>query len=299
MSILINDAIDSSELIVTKDGRIYHLDLLPDDIADTILLVGDPARVDLVASYWDSIELTRSHREFRTITGYYRGLRLSVISTGIGTDNIDIVLNELDALVNIDLKTRQRHTKPRYLRLLRLGTCGALNPIAKVDSLIFSDWALGLDNLLYYYQDYPQILNQELNNKLLKALNWQISEIVPYLVASSQALKSKFNKPEFLHGITLTAPGFYAPQLRELRLKSSLKFLQDIQFSHKLPDLPPILNFEMETSGLYALATLLGHEVATLCVVVANRYAGTFSKNAESGIRNLIEKSLAILIDSE
>lgn len=294
MSHLLN-VIDGAELIITDEGRIYHLDLLPEDIADTILLVGDPARVDLVASYFDSVDFQRSHREFRTITGLYRGLRISVISTGIGTDNIDIVLNELDALVNINFRSRQRNSHHHSLRLLRLGTCGALNPMAEVGSLIFSASALGLDNLLYYYKDYAKIVDEKLNTQLLEAIKWSIKEIKPYLVSSSHSLRELFISDEILLGLTLTAPGFYGPQVRELRLSSNLKFLQELKFTHSLAELPPILNYEMETSALYALANLLGHDAGTVCVVVANRYMGTFAEHPEEGIKKMIEKVLKIL----
>lgn len=290
------ELIDSAELIITDEGRVYHLDLLPEELADTILLVGDPARVDLVAEYWDNVEFRRSHREFCTITGSYRNQRLSVISTGIGTDNIDIVVNELDALVNIDFATRQRREKTRSLQLIRMGTCGALNKQVQAGSLIFSDWALGLDNLIYYYADYARVLDSELNAKLLSSLEWQIPQISPYLVQCSADLRAVFSSGKFLHGLTLTAPGFYGPQVRELRLASRLKSFEQRDFCHNLSEFPPILNFEMEISALYALAGLLEHKAGAVCVAVANRYAGTFVKNSELAVRNLIESVLTNLV---
>lgn len=283
--------IASSELIITPKGTIYHLDLAPHQLAHTIITVGDPDRVGEVSKYFDSVTHKAKHREFVTHTGFVGKKNISVVSTGIGPDNIDIVLNELDALVNIDFETRLPKEQLTSLSIIRLGTSGALQADVAIDSLVASSLGLGLDNLMHYYQ-YPAI-----NNDLLEAFilhtHLNNSPIIPYLAPSSQKLLSHFNDG-YTKGITVTCPGFYGPQGRVLRASiaqpelinrlSSFKFTQ-----HR------ITNFEMETSAIYGLGALLGHQCLSISTIVANRVLQTFSKDGQASVDNMIKTSLEII----
>jgi uridine phosphorylase len=288
--------IAESELILNSRRAVYHLDLLPEEIAPIVITVGDPQRVSLISSYFNEIEIKRQHREFVTHTGWLNSKRISVVSTGIGTDNIDIVLNELDALVNIDLSARTVKQQLQSLNIIRIGTCGSLQQTAPTDSFIVSTHGLGIDNLLNFYAHSN---NEEEKNILQNFLtHTQINDrfAQPYIAAASASLLKHFVNG-FNHGITITCPGFYGPQGRVLRLGLSdpemIDRLTTFQFgSHR------IMNFEMETAGIYGLGKLLGHHCISLSVVVANRVDKLFSKNADKSIKNLVEKTLGIISSS-
>lgn len=283
-----------SELIISSRNTIYHLDLSPDEIADTVLLVGDPERVALVSSFFSRIEHKKAHREFITHTGYFNGQRISVVGTGIGTDNIDIVLTELDALVNIDFNTRQIKEKKTALRLIRLGSSGSLHPHIDVDSFVCTEYAVGLDNLMYYYAAHPQVMETALTEALQKALPLP-PPLRPYAVCATAALAEQIGQGCF-KGITFTAPGFYGPQGRTIRLNSILPKLDALSdFSYKGC---PVSNFEMETSALYGLGRLLDHQVCTICVIIANRLQKKFSANLTQRMTTLIEQTLIRLTAS-
>jgi uridine phosphorylase len=278
--------IAESELIINNRGAIYHLDLRPEEIARTILTVGDPGRVHEVSKHFDSIEFRAAHREFITHTGHLAGKRLSVISSGIGTDNIDIVLNELDALANIDLDTRTVRPSLTALKIIRIGTCGSLQNNVPVDSFVASTHGLGIDNLLSFYQHQS---NDE-EKQIIQSFITQTQLVQPYITGGASSLIKHF-VGGFHHGITVSCPGFYGPQGRILRI--GLAFpdlvarLSGFSLGHHR-----IANFEMETSAIYGLGRLLGHHCLSLNAVVANRVTKEFSSNAPKAIENLIIKTL-------
>jgi uridine phosphorylase len=278
--------IAESELILNARGAVYHLDLLPEELADTIITVGDPARVQQVSQMFDRMEVQQQHREFVTHTGYVGNKRLSVVSTGIGTDNIDIVWNELDALANINLGTRTIHSTLSSLKIVRIGTCGGLQGHIDVDDFVVGTHAIGLDNLLNYYRleqtDEEDLLLQQFVTQT--QLNSQYSR--PYLCAASVGLLKHFVQG-FHQGITVTCPGFYGPQGRVLRLGLRQPDLVDSLTKFNYGPYK-IVNFEMETSGMYGLSRLLGHSAVSLNVVVANRVTKSFSKNAGAAVDRLI-----------
>ena len=285
--------IQESELIINERGAIYHLDLLPEELANTIITVGDPDRVSKVSSRFDRIEVRRQHREFVTHTGTLNGKRLSVVSTGIGPDNIDIVLNELDALVNIDFKTRTIRHDHTALDIIRIGTSGALQSSIPVDSWVASTHGLGIDNLLNFYradenEEERQLLQGFITQTQLGA---RISQ--PYISSAAPSLLKHFVS-EFHHGITVTCPGFYGPQGRVLRLGLShpdlIDRLTDFSFGQHR-----ITNFEMETAAIYGLGKLLGHHCLSLSAIVANRVNRKFSKDAGNTIDKLINTTIDIL----
>jgi len=275
-----------SELICNSDGSIYHLNLHPEDIADTIITVGDPERVADVSQYFDTVALKKGKREFLTHTGTLNGKRLSVISTGIGTDNIDIVLNELDALVNIDLKTREVRKTRKELSLIRIGTSGAVQPDVPIDSFLLSRAAIGLDGLLHFYKT-TKMQNTVLQNALAAYLDWQDKGIAPYVFDCSGELAQKFEDKALVYGITVTNAGFYGPQGRQLRLQPLLA-----DFHEKLSSFvfngSRITNLEMETAGIYGLAKLLGHHAVSMNAILANRATGEFSKSPKKTVDALI-----------
>lgn len=283
-------SIKTSELIINPNGSIYHLNLKPEDIAKTVIVVGDPNRVDLVAQYFDSIELKVQKREFHTQTGHYKGKRISVVSTGIGTDNIDIVLNELDALVNIDFNTRTIKERLTTLDIIRIGTSGSIQKHVPTDSFVISQQAIGFDSVLHYYKSTP-ILNTALSNALIKHIQWPNNNSTPYVVAADQSLIDKFHSSQTHLGITGTNVGFYGPQGRVLRLA-----IQDETLNNKLASFEfegqTITNFEMESSAIYGLAKLLGHRALSLNAIIANRATGTFSEDTSKAIDNLIKYTL-------
>ncbi len=283
-------SLGDSELILNPDGSIYHLHLLPEDVAPIIITVGDPKRVHEVSKYFDSIEVEKSKREFVTHTGYYSGKRITVISTGIGTDNIDIVFNELDALVNIDFKTR--HVKPNKARLnfIRVGTSGAIQPDIPIDSFVLSSSGVGLDNLLHFY-DYGQFKNSQLELALRKHLQWEERNLYPYVVDCDPMLKDIFSENRIRYGVTITNSGFYGPQGRSLRLTPIVNDFHDklASFQHNNER---ITNLEMETAAIYGLAKLLGHHAVSLNAILANRATGEFSKAGYKTIDALIQFTL-------
>ena len=285
-----------SELIINQDGSIYHLNLQPHQIAPTIITVGDPDRVGEVSKYFDSIQHRVQHREFVTHTGILRGKPLTVISTGIGTDNIDIVMTELDALVNIDFETREPKAALTVLDIVRVGTCGSMQPTAEVDSIIISTKAIGLDNLMHFY-DAEQTGDELLLADALADYLEKKSEdlmLMPYAFSADKNLLQVFDNQGFIKGITVTAPGFYAPQGRILRGRQAepklLKLLMGFQYKKQ-----ELTNFEMETSGIYGIARLLGHKAVSISAVLANRAHNTFSKQAHSTVGTMIEKVLNAL----
>jgi uridine phosphorylase len=286
-------AIAPSELIINSRGAVYHLDTKPEELADTIITVGDPFRVPEVSKHFDQIELKNEHREFVTHTGYIGQKRISVVSTGIGPDNIDIVLNELDALVNIDFETRKVKQALSSLKIIRLGTSGALQANIPVDSLVVSTHGLGLDNLMNFYR---QNTNEE-NNQLIQAFithtQLQNETGKPYITACSSNLLKEF-VDGYHHGITVTCPGFYGPQGRVLRLGLSHPALIDQLTSFSFGN-HKITNFEMETSAIYGLGAALGHKCLSISAIVANRVSKEFSKDGAAAVDKMISKSIEII----
>ncbi|MDB5141883.1 MAG: phosphorylase [Mucilaginibacter sp.] len=286
--------IAETELILNADGSLYHLNLLPEDVAGTVITVGDPERVSQVSRYFDCIELKKSKREFVTHTGTIGGKRLTVISTGIGTDNIDIVLNELDALVNIDLKTRLPKEQLQKLNIIRIGTSGAIQADIAVDSLLVSGAAFGLDTLMHYYKHQTTAPEKQLLNALKSVLPKE-SGFSLYIASADQLLMNKLAH-DLPQGITITAPGFYAPQGREIRARSANPELMSTiqQFSYGGQR---ITNLEMETAGIYGMAAALGHSAISFNVILANRITQTFSQQPELIMDNYIEKILSRLVN--
>lgn len=286
-------AIPDSELIFNADGSIYHLNLQPDHISDTIITVGDPERVALVSQHFDSIETRIHKREFVTHVGYYRGKRLTVVSTGIGTDNIDILLNELDALVNIDFVTREprAHEERINLRIIRVGTSGSLQADIPVGSHLVTEHGVGLDSLMQFYPLVETGLEVEVATGVQQAVGLDYR---PYCVRGSDLLREQLGAGMIV-GNTLTCPGFYAPQGRVLRIDlrraDFIEQLQNFRY-HSAEGEFRLTNFEMETAGYYALGRLLGHEVVSLNAIVANRATGEFATNSEAVINDLIAKTL-------
>lgn len=284
----------ASEFILNSNGSIYHLNLLPENLADTVILVGDPERVERVSKYFDSIEFSIRKREFVTHTGSLKGKRFSVVSTGIGTDNIDIVLNELDALVNIDFATRSLKKQHKSLDIIRIGTSGAIQGDIPVDSFLRSDMAVGFDSLLHYYEN-PDQDHREIEEALSTHLQLSSKLSTPYIISCSPELAARFSDPELIGGITGTNVGFYGPQGRVLRLP-----LQDPGLNSKIESFvfkgQKITNLEMETAGIYGLAALLGHRALSLNAIVANRWTGDFSKDSKQTVDRLIEFTLSQLV---
>ena len=283
-------SLESSELILNPDGSVYHLNLRPENIATNIILVGDQDRVDKVTKHFDSIEFTTQKREFKTTTGSYNKKRFSVISTGIGPDNIDIVLNELDALVNIDLLTRKIKEHLTQLSFVRIGTSGSLQADIPVDSFVLSTHGLDMTGLLHSYQ-IESISNPEIENAFVKHTNWSSKKAYPIIVSNSQELANSLASEIVFQGITATAGGFYGPQGRVLRLP-----LEDATLNHKIDSFSfegnKITNLEMETSAIYGLSKLQGHKAVSMNAIIANRANGTFSKNPSKVVADLIRYTL-------
>jgi len=277
----------ASELVLNTDGSVYHLRAKGEQIADNIIVVGDPNRVEIISSYFDTIECKISNREINTHTGTYKGKRITVISTGMGPDNIDIVINELDAAVNFDLEKREIKKEKRKLNIVRIGTSGALQKEAAVDSFVLSTHGLGIDGVMNFYHPEKDIFEKEIENAFIEQTNWPKNLAKPYVVESSKMLREKFAE-KCMQGITITAPGFYGPQGRLLRIPLRYPEINEnlsaFNYQHQ-----KILNYEMETSALYGIGKSLGHEMLTICVIIANRMAGEFSKNYKSSVVKLIE----------
>ncbi len=290
------NSIAESELIINTRGAIYHLDVKPDELAHNIITVGDPARVKEVSKYFDSVEVERHHREFVTHTGHLGKKRISVVSTGIGTDNIDIVLNELDALVNIDFTTRTINYEQQQLNIIRVGTSGSLQADVPVDSFVASTHAIGIDNLMnFYLQENNEEEKQLLHSFITQTqLHGRFSQ--PYIAGASMSLIKHFVEG-YHQGITVTCPGFYGPQGRILRLGLSHPQLNDhftdFAFGHHR-----ITNFEMETAGIYGLGNALHHHCLSLNAIVANRIHKTFSADGNAAVEKLIKKTLEIIAEN-
>ena len=282
--------IPDSELILNEDGSVFHLHLHPEDVADNVILVGAPERVDLVSSFFSKIEVEVQNREFRTRTGIFNGKRITVTSTGIGTDNIDITVNELDAAVNIDLKTRTIKEKKRQLNLIRIGTSGALQADIEVGQPVISEMAAGFDGMLNYYRDRNTISDLKIEAAFKKHMNWNPLLTSPYFVKASDCLLNKIGF-DMRKGITISAPGFYGPQGRVLRLP-----LQDADINSKITAFEyeghKITNYEMECSAIYGLGALLGHNTITVCSIIANRLNKNASSSYNGSMSDLIETVL-------
>lgn len=278
--------IKSSELILNPDGSIYHLNLRPENIAKDIIFVGDQYRVDRISKHFDTIEFETQKREFKTHTGTYKGKRISVISTGIGPDNIDIAINEIDALFNIDLETREIKKELTSVNIVRIGTSGSLQADIPVNSFVLSQYGLGLDNMMRSYV-MDHITNVPMEDAFIKHTNWDLRKGRPYFIANSAELEAKLDSNQVYKGITGTAGGFYGPQGRVLRLA-----IQDPELNHKIDNFKfedyRITNFEMETSAIYGLCKLLGHHAVSLNTIIANRANGTFSEDPYAAVDQLI-----------
>ena len=277
--------IAETELILTPENKIYHLNLSKEEIANDIILVGDPDRVSVISNKFESIEHKIQNREFVTHTGILNGKRISVIATGIGPDNIDIIVNELDALVNIDFKNRTINKKKKTLNLIRLGTSGGLQKDIEVDSFLVSSFGLGLDNIAHFYES-EEIIEQDMSSKYKQHANWPENLSNPYIVKASDNLLSLF--PDVKKGITATAPGFYGPQGRTLRLNPYITNLHEKMESFNYKE-NRITNFEMETSALYYLGKSLGHNTLTLCAIIANRLTKEYSKDYKKTVEKMID----------
>ncbi|PHS60904.1 MAG: phosphorylase [Flavobacterium sp.] len=287
--------IKESELILNPDGSVYHLNLKPENISDTIIFVGDQDRVEKITKHFDTIEFSTQKREFKTQTGTYKGKRITVISTGIGPDNIDIVLNELDALVNIDLENRVLKKEIKSLDIIRIGTSGSLQADIPVDSFVISTHGLDLNGMLHFYK-LDGICNPKLEDDFIKFTNWNNTKARPILIENSKELERKFESNQTYKGITATAGGFYGPQGRVLRLP-----IEDPELNNKMDTFNfegnRISNFEMETSAIYGLSKLLGHRALSLNAIIANRANGTFSKDSKLVIERLIKYTLDKLVE--
>ncbi|SDW85688.1 nucleoside phosphorylase [Aequorivita viscosa] len=286
----------ASELILTPEGKIYHLDLAPSQLAETVITVGDPGRVKMVSKYFDTIETTAEHREFKTHTGTYKGKRISVVSTGIGPDNIDIVFNELDALVNIDFEKRTEKSKKTSLDIIRIGTSGGLTPEIEVDSFLISKLAIGLDNVMHYYAKTDKIFIREFAQAFINHTDWNPDNSVPYVVKADKTLLKKLSSEKTIEGCTITNVGFYGPQGRVLRAQ-----LQDQGLNEKLKSFEyknhKITNLEMETATMYGLGRLLGHSTLSMNAIIANRASGTFSKDTKATVDALIRYTLEKIVE--
>jgi len=286
-------SIAASELIINSRGAIYHLDCRPEEIANTIITVGDPARVAAVSKHFDSVEVKNHHREFITHTGYLNKKRITVVSSGIGTDNIDIVINELDALANIDFKTRTIKENLTQLNIIRVGTSGSLQMDIPVDSFVASTHGLGIDNLMNFYRQNNNEEEKQLVQSFVTQTQLNNNFAHPSIGSASAALIKNF-VDGFHHGITVTCPGFYGPQGRVLRLGLANPALIDNLTSFTFGK-HRITNFEMETSAIYGMGNLLGHHCLSLNAIVANRISKEFSKDGAAAVENLIKKSLEII----
>jgi uridine phosphorylase len=286
-----NQTLAASELVLNPDGSVYHCNLLPENLANTVFLVGDPGRVPVVSGFFDTIDFQTQKREIVTHTGMKNGKRVTVISTGMGTDNIDIVLSELDAVANIDLKNRSLNKIHKQLTFIRLGTSGSLQADLPVDSFLASSHGLGFDGLVYYYENTEGFSENGFIKKFVKKVGWNKRLPKPYLVESDAELLEKAKKLGFYTGVTATATGFYGPQGRVLRLGIQDKTLNEKLSRFRYRNLK-ITNFEMETSAIYGLSKLMGHRALTINCIIANRFSGQYSKDYQKAMLLLIEKAL-------
>ena len=282
--------LEPSELVLNPDGSAYHIALRPDQVGDLVLVAGDPGRIKLISDQFEHVELRTENREFVAHTGSYHGTRITALSTGIGTDNIDIVLNELDALVNVDLERRTPRGTHRSLRIVRMGTCGSLQPDIPVDARIVSSHGLGLDNVLHYYAHEQDADERTLLQAFESHTAWPDALPHPYMAKGDPALTALLAEGNHA-GITATAGGFYGPQGRQVRLGTTVDGLNDRFTSFRRGDLR-IVNYEMETSALYGLSALLGHRAATVCTVVANRFLKKFSEDHHAAVKRMVGEVL-------
>jgi len=281
-----------SELIINSDGSIFHLHIKPEQLADNVILVGDPGRVELVAAYFDTQECSVSSREFNTITGTYKGKRISVISTGIGTDNIDIVMNEIDALSNIDLLTRIEKAEFRQLTIVRIGTSGGMQPDIPLGSFLISEKSIGFDGMLNFYAGRDTVSDLHFEEAMKKHLNWNAQWAAPYVVDADTELVNRIGKDDMLRGVTISANGFYGPQGRVLRIDLAEKDINDKIESFRF-DQYKITNYEMEGSAIAGLAKLMGHKAMTVCCIIANRRV----EAANTDYKPYIEKLVTTVLD--
>ena len=288
-------ALEESELVVNEDGSIFHLHLLPHQIADTVLIVGDQGRVKQISQHFSEIEHVVENREFVTHTGIYKGKRISALSTGIGADNIDIVLNELDALVNIDLKTRKIKPNPISLTIIRIGTSGALQPDIPVDSYVVSEYGLGFDGLAGFYNTLSESDELEIEKAFFSQVNWSIANVKPYIAKGDETLIQLLSE-KARTGITVTGNGFYGPQGRVLRVKTKQENLNEQMTQFNFNELK-IMNFEMETSALYSLGGMMGHKTATICAIIANRHLKQYSEDYKKTVDEMILYVLGKLVN--
>lgn len=281
----------ASELIINNDGSIFHLHLKPEQLADNVILVGDPGRVALVASYFDTQECSVSSREFNTITGTYKGKRISVVSTGIGTDNIDIVMNELDALANIDFETRTEKANFRQLTVIRIGTSGGMQPEIPLGSFLISEKSIGFDGMLNFYAGRDSVSDLEFEAAMTKHLNWNKQLAAPYVVDADNELIHRIGKHDMLFGTTISANGFYGPQGRVLRID-----LADMDINNKIESFRfgkyKITNYEMEGSAIAGLSKLMGHKAMTVCCIIANRRVEAANTDYKPYIEKLVQTVL-------
>ncbi len=282
-----------SELIINDDGSVFHLHVKPEWLADKVILVGDPGRVALVSAYFDSIEVEAQSREFTTVTGMYKGKRITVVSTGIGCDNIDIVLNELDALANIDFQTRQQKSTLRQLELVRIGTCGGLQPYTPVGTFVCSEKSIGFDGLLNFYAGRNDVCDLPMEQAFIQHMGWtgNMCQPYPYVIDADHELMERISADDMVRGVTIAAGGFFGPQGRELRIP-----LADPHQNEKIERFEyqgrRITNFEMESSALSGLARLMGHKAVTVCMVIANRLIKEANTGYKNSITHLIETVL-------
>lgn len=283
--------IEPSELIINPDGTIFHLHMTPDQLAENVILVGDPGRVEMIGSFLDKIESRTENREFVSVTGNYGTKRITVLSTGIGTDNIDIVLNELDALVNIDLKTRQVKGTRQSLNIIRIGTSGGLQGDIPVNAHLASRKAIGFDGLLNFYERRNEVADLPFEEAFKSYVSWNRLLPSPYVVEADPALFERIVDETFTTGVTISAPGFYGPQGRELRLKIVDPLIND-KIEHFRFEDQRITNYEMECSAIYGLGRLLGHKTLTVCIIIANRVSKKANENYKPVMAELVKKVL-------
>ena len=284
----LNQPIATSELIINDDGSIFHLHIKPDQLADKVIVCGDPGRVDKIASYLDDKECDVLSREFHTITGHYRGKRISIISHGIGGDNIEIVMNELDALANIDFNTRTIKESPKSLTIVRVGTSGGLQDISHIGAYVAATYAIGFDGVLHFYGDASKVRDRDFEAALLEGLQWKIEGLTPYIIKAPDSLVDRICEENVVRGVTIAANGFYAPQGRRLRCD-----LADPDLNRKIQEFEyqghRITNFEMESSALAGIGAIMGHQVLTVCCIIAGRKAHKMNTNYKDSLEGLIQ----------
>ncbi len=283
--------IEESELIIRDDGSVFHLNMKPSQLADRVILVGDPGRVELIASRFDSVESRTSNREFVSATGSYQGKRITVLSTGIGTDNIDIVMNELDALVNIDLATRTVNDTLRSLTIVRIGTCGGMQEDVPLGSFVASEYSIGIDGVLNFYAERNNVSDLDMERAFVTATDWNPQKAAPYVVKADEELTDRIAGNDMIRGITVSANGFYAPQGRVVRLQLDDPDVNSKIRAFRYGDLK-VCNYEMEGSLIAGLSRMMGHKALTVCCVIANRFAKEANVNYKGGIECLIDKVL-------